>query len=120
MTAHIGSRTLSYYSVKYWHIYLSDLLSMLGNVTVSSTVTIQAPTLKPENFETNSKFLLQRKGLVKMRSQNELSFAQNELVGDVSDSVGPVSPIREPPPHPSCSGWCKPRSPTLSTANRYP
>ena len=92
MTAHIGSRTLSYYSVKYWHIYLSDLLSMLGNVTVSSTVTIQAPTLKPENFETNSKFLLQRKGLVKMRSQNELSFAQNELVGDVNDSGGTGQP----------------------------
>ena len=72
MTARVGSLILSYYSVKYWHIQLSDLLSMLSNVTVSSTVTIPAPTLRPENFETNSKFLLQRKGLVKMRSQNEL------------------------------------------------
>ena len=92
LSALVGSLILSYYSVKYWHIHLSDLLSMLGNVTVSSTVTIPAPTLRPENIETNSKFLLQRKGLVKMRSQNELSFAQNELVGDVNESGGTGQP----------------------------
>ena len=55
LSALVGSLILSYYSVKYWHMHLSDLLSMLGNVTVSSTVTIPAPTLTPENIETNSK-----------------------------------------------------------------
>ena len=92
MTALVGSPILSYYSVKYWHIHLSDLLSMLGNVTVSSTVTIPARSLRPENIETNSKFLLQIKGLVKMRAQNELSFAQNERVGDVNESGGTGQP----------------------------
>ncbi len=92
VTALVGSRILSYYSVKYWHIHLSDLLSMLGNVTVSSTVTIPAPTLRPKNYRNELKVLLQRKGLVKMRSQNELSFAQNELVGDVNESGGTGQP----------------------------
>jgi hypothetical protein len=75
-TARVGSLILSYYSVKYWHIHLSDLLSMLGNVTVSSTVTIPAPTLRPEKCRNELKVLLQRQGLVIIRSQNELSFSQ--------------------------------------------
>ena len=61
LSALVGSLILSYYSVKYWHIHLSDLLSMLGNVTVSSTVTIPARTLRPENIETNSKFYCKEK-----------------------------------------------------------
>ena len=92
MTARVGSLILSHYSVKYWHIHLSDLLSMLGNVTVSSTVTISAPTRRPKNYRNELKVLLQIKGLFKMRSQNELSFAQNELVGDVNDSGGTGQP----------------------------
>ena len=92
MTALAGSPILSYYSVKYWHIHLSDLLSMLGNVTVSSTVTFPAPTLRPKNYRNELKVLLQRKGLVKMRSQNELSFAQNELVGGVNELGGTGQP----------------------------
>jgi hypothetical protein len=92
MTARVGSLILSYYSVKYWHIHLSDLLSMLGNVTVSSTVTFPARTLTPENYRNELKVLLQIQGLVEMRPQNELSFAQNELVGDVNESGGTGQP----------------------------
>ena len=65
---------------------------MLGNVTVSSTVTIPAPTLRLEKCRNELKVLLQLKGLVKMRPQNELSFAQNERVADVNESGGTGQP----------------------------
>ena len=86
LSARVGSLILSYYSVKYWHMHLSDYLSILNNMTVSSTVTFTTRSLKPDNIETNPKMLLQTKGLVKIRPQNELSFAQNERVGDVNES----------------------------------
>ena len=74
VTARVGSLALSNYSVKYWHITLSDCLSILNNMTVSSTVTIPARPLRPEKCRNELKVLLQRKGLVKIRPQNELSF----------------------------------------------
>jgi hypothetical protein len=74
VTARVGSLALSNYSVKYWHIALSDCLSILNNMTVSSTVTIPARPLRPEKCRNELKVLLQRQDLAKIRPQNELSF----------------------------------------------
>ena len=77
------------------------------------------PAQHTENSGNEIHDLLQTHNLAhNVYTKRTISEAQNELVGGVHESDGPVRPIHEPTPHPSCSGWRKRRSPTPSPLGR--
>ena len=77
------------------------------------------PAQQTENSGNELNDLLQTHNLARnVYTKRTVSEAPNELLGGEHESAGPASPIHEPTPHPSCSGWRKRRSPTPSPLGR--
>ena len=77
------------------------------------------PAQNTQNSGNELHDLLQTRNLARnVCTKQTVSEAPNELLGGEHESVRPASPIHEPTPHPSCSGWRKRRRPTPSPLGR--